>query len=224
MSKQMIIPESIKAPESDYGGTIVHKIPIPDPSKLNPKELSDALKSLTPLKIEQEFKQIYHHSHGQDTPFFAGLSNGVLLATYCPNCHRVYVTPRGNCIYDGKETGWVQMKGPGKLHTYTICYSAGEEFQDQTPFPLIYVEFENIKLPDGKVAKKTENVILSRLVLPKNVIEQIKKAPETKDYSIIKEVFKIGMPVFPKFKRITEQKISDLYFVRGVSLEEKVKE
>lgn len=224
MSKKIIVPESIKAPESEYGGTVVHKIPIPDPSKLDPDELSFALKNLTPLKIEQEFKQIYHHSHGQDTPFFAGLSNGVLLATYCPSCSKVYVTPRGHCIYDGEDTGWVQIKGPGKLHTYTVCYSAGEEFQNQTPFPLIYVEFENIKLPNGKVAERAENVILSRLVLPEGVTEQIRKTKETKDYSIIKKVFQIGMPVFPKFKRITEQKISDLYFVRGISLEEKVKE
>lgn len=224
MSKRIIVPEKIKAPESEYGGTVVHRIPIPNPSKLNPQELSDALKSLTPLKIEQEFKQIYHHSHGQDTPFFAGLSNGVLLATYCPNCYKVYVTPRGNCIHDGEETGWVQIKGPGKLHTYTVCYSAGEEFQDQTPFPLIYVEFENIVLPNNIVVKKAENVILSRLVLPEDVIEQIKKAQKTKDYTIIEKVFKIGMPVFPKFKRVTEQKISDLYFVRGVPLEEKIKE
>lgn len=219
-----IVPEKIKAPESDYGGTVVHKIPIPDPAKYSPEELSKILKNLTPLKLEQKFTQIYHHSHGQDTPFFAGLSNGYLFANYCPKCNNVYTTPRGNCVYDGEETGWVQIKGLWKLHSYTVCYSAGEEFQDQTPFPLIYAEFESVQLPDGKVIDTPDNLILSRLVLPKDLVAKIEEAQNTKDYRIIKKTFKIGMPIFPKFKRMTDQKISDLYFVRGVPLKEQVKE
>lgn len=213
-------PEKVKAEEAQYGGSVVHKIPIPDPDKLSAQELSDILEKLTPMKIEQTLTQTYHHSHGQDTPFFAGLSNGELFGAYCPDCSRVYVTPRGHCVYDGEKTGWVRLKGPGKLHTHAVCYKAGEAYQDLTPLVLVYVEFENIELPDGRVVERSENFILSRLILPDDIMEQIEEAKETGDFSVIDEVLKIGMPVFPKFKRITNQDISDLYFVRAIPVEE----
>lgn len=212
-------PENVKAEEPQYGGSVVHRIPIPDPDRFSAKELSDILENMTPMKIEHTFTQTYHHSHGQDSPFFAGLSNGELFGSYCPDCGRVYVTPRGHCVYDGEKTGWVRLQGPGKLHTHVVCYQAGEAYQDLTPLVLVYVEFEDIELPDGRVAERSENFILSRLVLPEDIMEQIKEAQETKDFSVIDEVLRIGMPVFPKFKRITNQDISDLYFVRGIPAE-----
>ena len=52
-----IIPEKVKAPEAPYGGMIVHKVPLPDPSKLSPKELKKFQKQLSAILDYAEMLQ-----------------------------------------------------------------------------------------------------------------------------------------------------------------------
>ena len=67
-------------PES-LGGYIVHNIPFP--RVLNDETLA-LLKQMTPIQIEQIYSIAYLHSYGQDSPFFAGLTNSVLLGSRDP--------------------------------------------------------------------------------------------------------------------------------------------
>lgn len=148
-----------------------------------PKDLRQ-LKKMEPLKIWYPYQVNYIHSYGQDSPFFAGLANKKLLGTRCKKCRTTYATPRLHCMDCGQECDWVELPQEGRVHTWTTCYFGSEEFLKETPFHLVLVE-----LPGANT------LFLSRLV----------GAKEGK--------IKIGMKVKAKFKKPSQLKASDIYFV-----------
>ncbi|HEY84562.1 MAG TPA: Zn-ribbon domain-containing OB-fold protein [Chloroflexi bacterium] len=125
--------------EETLGGYILHAAPFP--REVNEETLA-MLKQLTPIQIEQPYSITYLHSYGQDSPFFAGLSNKVQLGNRDPETGYTYATPRGHDMYNGNETDWVQMPAEGTLHAFTVCHFGSEEFLPETPFVLALVEFE----------------------------------------------------------------------------------
>lgn len=164
-----------KIPES-MDGTTVFNVTMPsDLSKLN---------GMSPIIIKQTYSIDYLHSYGQDSPFFAALTNGRLLGKRCPKCGYTYATPKGHCEWDGTETEWVEMPSEGRIHTWTTCYFGSEEFLPETPFNLVLVEF------DG-----ADTLFLSRLV-----------GVDTEDISV-------GMKIRPRFRRNSQFKPTDVYFV-----------
>jgi uncharacterized OB-fold protein len=126
-------------PEETLGGYILHNVPFP--RELNPETLA-LLKHMSPIQIEQSYGITYVHSYGQDSPFFAGLANGVLLGCRDPETGYTYPTPRGHDMYSGRETEWVEIKPEGKIHAFTVCYFGSEAFLSECPFVLTLVEFE----------------------------------------------------------------------------------
>jgi hypothetical protein len=149
-----------------------------------PKDLS-SLKEMSPIVIKHPYSIEYLHSYGQDSPFFAGLANKKLLGTRCGRCRYTYATPRLHCANCGKETDWVELPQEGRVHTFTTCYFGSEEFLKETPFHLILVEF------DG-----ADTLLLARLIGV--------SAPED---------IRIGMKVKAKFRRNSQLKPTDVYFV-----------
>ena len=86
--------------EEKTGGSVVHKVPFP--KDLTPKTLAD-LQDMAPILIEQPYAIRYLHSYGQDSPFFAGLTNRVLLGARDPETGYTYATPRGHDMYSGRQ-------------------------------------------------------------------------------------------------------------------------
>jgi hypothetical protein len=125
--------------EETLGGYVLHNVPFP--RELNEETLA-LLKRLTPIQIEQQYQVTYLHSFGQDSPFFAGLANGVLLANCDPETGYTYATPRGHDMVTGRETEWVVIQPEGTIHAFTVCHFGSEEFLPETPFILILVKFE----------------------------------------------------------------------------------
>ena len=96
--------------------TTVFNIPLPSDMK--------ALKGMSPIVIKQPYQIDYIHSYGQDSPFFAGLSNGKLLGTKCGRCDYTYATPRLACTQcGGRPMG--RTPPVGRVHTFTTCYFGG---------------------------------------------------------------------------------------------------
>lgn len=149
-----------------------------------PKDLS-ALKEMSPIVIKHPYTVEYLHSFGQDSPFFAGLANRRLLGTRCGQCRYTYATPRLHCANCGAETDWVELPQEGRVHTFTTCYYGSEEFLKDTPFHLILVEF------DG-----ADTLLLARMI----GVER----PED---------IRIGMKVRARFRRNSQLKPTDVYFV-----------
>lgn len=102
------------------GGYIVHGIPFPVDTDT---ESLAFLKRLAPLQIEQDYKITYLHSYGQDSPWFAALSNKKLLANREPESSYTYATPRGHDIYSGAETEWIDITDrQAQVHAFTVCH------------------------------------------------------------------------------------------------------
>jgi hypothetical protein len=170
--------------EEDDEGQILFNVPFP--RKLD----ADGLKSLknnTPIIIKQPYQIDYIHSYGQDSPFFAGLANRVMLGTRDEETGYTYATPRGSDMYTGKETEWIKLPDEGTIHAFTVCHFGSEEFLPQTPFVLILVEFEG-----------ANTLFLSRLV-------GVDPNQASLDW--------IGMKVKAQYLRNSKFKPTDVYFV-----------
>jgi hypothetical protein len=152
--------------------------------KLPETEEGTTLFNLDPLVIKSSYEINYIHSYAQDSPFFAGLSEGKLLGSECKRCKYKYATPRSHCMYCGKQTSWFELPHAGKIHTWTTCYFGSEAFLKETPFNLILIEYRDVN-----------TLFMSRLI-----------GIEEKD-------IKIGMEVKAQFLRNSKFKVTDVYFV-----------
>lgn len=137
-------PEQVKRPEfaerveDNMEGTTVYNIPFPTGEDLS------ILKQMSPIVIKFPYSIDYNFSYGQDSPFFAALTNKRFIVSREPETGYTYATPRGHDMYTGAPTEWVEIKPEGKIHAFTTCFFGSEAFLDQTPFILILVEFEGV--------------------------------------------------------------------------------
>ena len=171
--------------EESLGGYIVHGVPFPLD---NDPEALAFLKKMAPLQIEQEYKITYLHSYGQDSPWFAGLTNRRLLASRETESGYTYATPRGHDMFSGRETEWIDITElPAKVHAFTVCYFGSQEFLPETPFVLALVEFEGVN-----------TLLLTRLM-------GVDPEQPALDW--------IGKRVRPRFLRNSKLKPTDVYFI-----------
>jgi hypothetical protein len=170
--------------EEKMGGYVLHNVPFP--KEISTETLA-SLKDTGPIQIEQHYEINYLHSYGQDSPFFAGLSNRVLLGSRDGASGYTYATPRGHDMYSGDETEWVRLPDVGHVHAFTVCLFGGEEFLPETPFVLIMVEFEG-----------ANTLFLGRLM-------GVDPAQAGLHW--------IGMKVQAKYLRNSQFKPTDVYFV-----------
>ena len=176
------LPE--KRPET-LGGYIVHGVPFP--LETDPDALA-YLKRMAPLQIEQDYQITYLHSYGQDSPWFAGATQKVLLASQDPESGYTYATPRGHDMYSGAETDWVDITDrEASIHAFTVCHFGSEEFLPETPFVLALVEYEGVN-----------TLFLTRLL----GVDPMAASLEW-----------IGMKVKPRFLRNSKLKPTDVYFI-----------
>lgn len=169
--------------EETFGGYILHNVPFP--RELNEAAL-ESLKQMGPILIEQPYSVTYLHSFGQDSPFFAGLSNEHFLVNREPETGYTYATPRAHDMYSGAETEWIEIAPEGRLHAFTVCHFGSEEFLPETPFVLALIEFPGV-----------DTLFLSRLV-------GVSPEEASLDW--------IGMKVKGRFRRLSKFKPTDVYF------------
>lgn len=170
--------------EENLEGTILFNVPFP--KKLDEASLH-ALKEMTAIVKRQPYHVEYLHSYGQDSPFFAGLANRVMIGNRDPETGYTYATPRGADMYTGKETEWVQLPAEGKVHAFTVCEFGSEEFLPETPFVLALIEFEG-----------ANTLFLTRLI-------GVDPKKASLDW--------IGMKVKARYLRNSKFKPTDVYFV-----------
>jgi uncharacterized OB-fold protein len=173
-----------RRPET-LGGYIVHGVPFP--VETDPDALA-FLKRMAPVRIEQDYSITYLHSYGQDSPWFAGVTNKKLLASQDPESGYTYATPRGHDMYSGEETNWIDITDrKATVHAFTVCYFGSEEFLPETPYVLAMIEYEGV-----------DTLFLTRLM-------GVDLDEVSLDW--------IGMEVEPRFLRNAKLKPTDVYFV-----------
>lgn len=166
------------------GGYVVHNLPFP--TTLSDEALAQ-LKQMAPVQIEQAYQITYLHSYGQDSPFFAGLTNGVFLGCRDSQTGYTYATPRGHDMVTGEPTRWVALPNYGTVHAFTVCHFGSEEFLPECPFVLALVEFEG-----------ADTLFLTRLL-------GVDPQAASLDW--------IGMKVRAEYLRNSKLKPTDVYFV-----------
>ena len=170
--------------DESLGGYIVHGVPFPVDT--SPEALA-FLKKMSPIEIEQDYRITYLHSYGQDSPWFAGLANRVLLGSREPESGYTYANPRGHDMASGSETEWVDITHrEARIHAFTVCYFGSEEFLPETPYVLALIEIEAVN-----------TLLLTRLM-------GVDPQHPTLEW--------IGMPVKPRFLRNSKLKPTDIYF------------
>ena len=128
--------------EETLGGYIVHGMPFPVSTD---EEALAFLKKMAPIQIEQEYKITYLHSYGQDSPWFAGLTNKRLLASATRRADTPTPTRAATiCTPARRPSGSTSPTVPAKVHAFTVCYFGSEEFLPETPFVLALIEFEGV--------------------------------------------------------------------------------
>jgi hypothetical protein len=172
-----------KLAETDDGQVLFN---VPFPSELTEEALA-SLKHMRPIVIKQPYHIDYIHSYGQDSPFFAGLANGVSLGSRDSDSGYTYATPRGHDMFSGEPTDWVVLPSEGRIHAFTVCHFGSEEFLPQTPFVLILVEFEGV-----------DTLFLARLM-------GVDPNAASLDW--------IGMKIKARYVRNSKFKPTDVYFV-----------
>ncbi len=163
----------------DMDGSIVFQLPMP--------EDVEQLKNMSPIVTKQPYQIDYLHSFGQDSPFFAGLTNRRLLGTRCKSCGYGYATPKLACMECGGECDWEELPAEGNVHCFTVCYFGSEEFLPECPYLLALIEFEGFN-----------TLMLTRAL-------GLDPDEPSLDW--------VGMKVKPKFRRKAKLRPTDVYFV-----------
>ena len=155
----------------------------------------------TPYQID------YYKTRGKVSPFFDGLADGKMLATYCR--HGVFMPPVATCrtCLDDLSENWTDLaRLTGRIQTWTSMSYTGPSFRgDDLPFHNVLIEFPNSpNLRDAVTNEPVPNStistsIMSRLLLP----DWLKPA----------DIY-AGMPVVPRFNSSSPTgRITDMWFV-----------
>jgi len=75
--------------------------------------------------------------------FYKFVGEGKLMGAKCNKCGMVMLPPRPLCTKCySKDLQWIELKGSGKLLTYTVIHVAPKQFEALAPYPVGVVKLE----------------------------------------------------------------------------------
>ena len=102
-----------------------------------------------------------------DQPYWEGAAAGKLLLQKCKSCGKVQFFPRVACVDCFGEMDWIEAKGTGKIHTFTLVrVPRNPAFKEDVP-----IYYINVILDEGVIME-------SRLV--GNAKERVKMGDRVK--------------------------------------------
>jgi uncharacterized OB-fold protein len=103
----------------------------------------------------ERFGVISFTSQTKAAPFVDFLDRGLLMGTACKGCGALYFPPRMDCCRClSKDMDWVEVKGRGRLISYSTLMYAPTGFEADLPYTLALVEFENGMKVFGRLSKE----------------------------------------------------------------------
>ena len=108
--------------------------------------------------------------------FYRFIGEGKLMAAKCNKCGEILLPPRPICnkCYS-KDLSWIELKGRGKLLTYTIIHVAPKQFETLAPYAVGI-----LKLDDGpQLLGMIRGVELGKLKIGINLTIDFEKASST---------------------------------------------
>jgi uncharacterized OB-fold protein len=85
--------------------------------------------------------------------FLSYLEQGKVMATRCRRCGTNYFPPRMDCPKCiGGDIEWFEIKGNGKLVTYTVVNYGPTGFEEDAPYTLAIADFDRMRV-FGRLSK-----------------------------------------------------------------------
>jgi len=85
--------------------------------------------------------------------FVTFLEQGKVMATRCKKCGATYFPPKLDCPKcSSSDVEWFEIKGGGRLATYTIVNYGPTGFEDDAPYILAIADFDGIRV-FGRLSK-----------------------------------------------------------------------
>ncbi len=102
----------------------------------------------------EKFGKVGFVSETKAVDFVDYLEQGKLMVTRCKKCGTIFSPPKMDCSQClSSEMEWVEVKGKGKLITYTTLQFAPTGFDDDLPYTLGLVEFKKGLNVFGRLSK-----------------------------------------------------------------------
>lgn len=84
-----------------------------------------------------------------DQGFWEGAANGKFLLQKCKSCGKVQFFPRVACVDCFGELDWLESKGTGKIHSFTLVrVPRNPAFKDEVP-----IYYINVILDEGVIVE-----------------------------------------------------------------------
>jgi hypothetical protein len=91
----------------------------------------------------ENFGTVSFTTEAKAANFITHLEAGKLMATRCRECGASYFPPKADCPRClSSEVDWFEVKGKGKLVTYTIVNYGPTGFENDAPYTLALGEFD----------------------------------------------------------------------------------
>jgi len=85
--------------------------------------------------------------------FVEYLEKGKVMATRCRRCGTNYFPPRMDCPKCvGSDVEWFEIKGNGRLVTYTVVNYGPTGFEEDAPYTLAIADFDGVRI-FGRLSK-----------------------------------------------------------------------
>jgi uncharacterized protein len=82
-----------------------------------------------------------------DAPFWQGAANNKFLLQKCKSCGKVQFFPRVACVDCFGELDWIEAKGTGNIHTFTLVrVPRNPAFKEEVP-----IYYINVILDEGVI-------------------------------------------------------------------------
>jgi hypothetical protein len=126
----------------------------------------------------ENFGTVSFTAEAKAADFITYLEAGKVMATRCRKCGVSYFPPKADCPRClSSDVEWFEIKGKGKLNTYTKVNYGPTGFEADTPYTLALGEFDGVQILarlsrdiEAKDIKVGMSLTVSPVKLPNNRI------------------------------------------------------
>jgi len=102
----------------------------------------------------ENFGTVSFTAEAKVADFVTYLEQGKVMATQCKNCGAKYFPPQMDCPRClGTDAEWFEVKGSGKLITYTTVQYGPSGFENDAPYTLVIVDFADGLRTFGRLSR-----------------------------------------------------------------------
>jgi len=121
----------------------------------------------------------------KSTAFVDALAEGRLTGTVCKTCGKKYFPPRMDCAGClDSEVEWFDIKGPGKLVTFSRIEFGPSGFEEVQPYTLGIVEFPEGVRVLAKISNKVDPASIKAGMALKPVPQQLNEEKLTYEFEV----------------------------------------